>query len=148
MKLSTHFSLDEFTRSETALKKGIDNKPTSAQIENLKVTAEGFERIMQVLGHKPDLNSGFRSPALNAAVGGAMSSQHTKGEAGDATCAAFGTPRQCVVLLSERRDFVLFDQLILEHERWFHASFTTTPRGQVLTARRINGKTVYFKGIV
>jgi hypothetical protein len=148
MMLSEHFSLEEFTRSKTATAKGIANVPVPVEIERLKITAAGFERVMQVLGHRPVFESVFRSAALNEAVGGARNSQHMKGEAGDATCPRFGTPRECALALQARRDIVQFDQLILEFDRWFHASFTANPRGEVLTARRVNGKTVYLPGIV
>lgn len=145
--LSEHFSLAEFTRSSTAVARGIDNTPAPCEIERLKFTAEGFERVMRVLGFKPSFNSVFRSAALNEAVGGAMHSQHIKGEAGDATCGPFGSPWKCALHLAERQDVVQFDQLILEYGLWFHCSFTPNPRGEVLTARREGGKTVYYPGI-
>lgn len=149
IRLTEHYFLDHFTVSDTAARKGIDNTPPPEIIQNLKFTAAGFERIGVVLGAVPTISSGYRSPQLNAAVGGSSTSQHKEGKAGDAGCPSFGSPRRCAVMIAQRQSIIQFDQLILEFDRWFHASFTTNPRGQILTAKKnAAGKTIYLEGLV
>lgn len=131
MQLSPHFTLDEFTFSQTAARKGIDNDPPADVLANLQRTANGMEAVRVVLGGAPiHISSGYRSPALNAAVGGAKASQHLTGQACDFTAPRFGTVQE--VFDAIRRAGVAFDQIIVEYGRWVHISFSDKPKGQAL----------------
>lgn len=143
MKLSPNFSLEEFTKSATALKHGIDNTPPTEILRALQFTAEGLERIRVSLGNKPiTVNSGYRKPALNAAVGGVPSSQHCHGEAVDFVCPTFGSPVDIVRHLADKLVLLGIDQII-EEGSWVHVSFTSSPRHVVLSLK--NG--VYRRGL-
>lgn len=147
-KLTDHFSLEEMTASETAARRGIDNTPSPAIIKNLTRTAQLLERVRVLLGSKPILvSSGYRSPALNAAVGGSKTSAHMQGLAADFICPGFGTP----LAICKRLDSlgVEFDQLIQEGT-WVHIGLAAEgikPRRQVLTAKFSSGGTTYGGGL-
>jgi uncharacterized protein YcbK (DUF882 family) len=84
MQLSKNLALAEVMRSETAKRKGISNMPTPEHIENFKLLAEKvFQPIRDHFGKPIRISSGYRSKALNTAIGGALSSQHCSGEAID-----------------------------------------------------------------
>ena len=84
MQLSEHFNLKEFTKSETAIRKRIDNTPNAAHAQNLKNVCEKIlEPVRNHFGKPVRINSGYRGPALNSAVGGSSKSQHCNGEAVD-----------------------------------------------------------------
>lgn len=121
MQLTPNFHLSEFTTSQTAARRGIDNTPTPQVLENLQYTAEQLELVRTLLTAPLLISSGYRSPELNRAVGGAMSSQHQLGEAADFTAPRFGTPHQIVEAI--KNSDVDFDQVILEFDRWVHISF-------------------------
>lgn len=87
MKLSENFELKEFTASDTATRKGIVNNPGVSEvkaIENLVVKL--LQPLRKAYGKRMVINSGYRCPELNKAVGGAPTSQHVKGEAADVAC--------------------------------------------------------------
>ena len=131
MMLSPNFSLTEFTDSQTAARLGIDNDPPIELIPVLKATARCMEDVRDLLGGKPVLvSSAYRSPELNAAIGGSKNSQHMSGEAVDFTCPKFGTPEQIVKAIKDSP--LLFDQCILEFYRWVHISFSDRNRRQTL----------------
>lgn len=131
MHLSKHFTLDEFTNSQTAARLGIDNKAPAYVLPALHRTAEGLERVRDLLGGKPIIvSSGYRSPALNRAIGSKATSQHTTGQAVDFTCPAYGTPREIVAALVGSG--IQYDQCLLEFLAWVHLSFADKPRGQTL----------------
>jgi hypothetical protein len=131
MMLSPNFSLTEFTDSQTAARLGIDNDPPIELIPVLKATARCMEDVRDLLGGKPVLvSSAYRSPELNAAIGGSKNSQHMSGEAVDFTCPKFGTPEQIVKHIHASP--LLWDQLILEFGRWVHISFSARNRRQTL----------------
>lgn len=133
--LSPHFTLDELTVSQTAARLGLDNDPPPEVLAALKFTARGLEDVRVRLGGAPILvSSGYRSPAVNAAVGGSASSQHMRGQAVDFTAPRFGTPRQIVDALADSD--VPYDQLILEFGRWVHISFSPLPRRHALVIDR------------
>lgn len=131
MQLSANFSLEQLTASETALARGIDNTPPPDIVDNLRQLAAGLEQAQQVLGYPLSISSGYRSPALNVAVGGAEKSQHCTGLAADFTCPEFGTPLDIAAAL--RDSGLRFDQCILEFGRWVHLSFSSEPRVRLLT---------------
>lgn len=124
MNLSEHFTLEEFTFSQTAARKGIDNNPPEDVLEALQHTAECMEELRELLGHPININSAYRSPALNKAVGSKGTSQHLTGEAVDFTCSGFGTPAEIVEHILDSD--IEYDQVILEFDRWVHISFSQT----------------------
>lgn len=130
MKLSPNFHLDEFTTSQTAQRQGIDNTPPADVLEKLKHTASQMELVRAFLGKPVLISSGYRSPALNKAVGGSNTSQHTKGEAVDFTSPGFGSPRQIMDAIV--KSGINYDQIALEYNRWIHISFSTKNRKQAL----------------
>lgn len=134
MNLSPHFTLAEMTTSETAARRGIDNDPPPEAIERLKHTALGLEAVRIRLAAPIIVSSGYRSPQLNAAIGGAMNSDHTRGDAADFISPGFGSPSTIVSALKDSG--IAFDQLIEEFGRWVHISFGPRMRGQVLRIDR------------
>ncbi len=145
MQLSAHFSLQELTHSEIAIRKGIDNKPNAEVRATLAHTASMLEQVRDVLlGSPMHISSGYRSPAVNSAVGGAPTSQHVKGEAVDFTAPIFGTPQDVCRAIADSD--VPFDQLIYEGA-WCHVSFSVVPRHSVLTAHFEGGRVRYTAGI-
>lgn len=136
-QLTEHFTLEEFTDSQTAARKGIPNVPPvgSPERANLQRTAETMEEVRTLLGDKPILvSSGYRSPAVNAAVGGSKSSAHMSGLAVDFSCPGFGTPRQICKALEPHMRKLTIDQLIHEFDSWVHLGLTGgAPRHQALT---------------
>ena len=152
VRLSTNFTLQEFTKSQTALRQGIDNTPGPEHLAN---ATELFRNVVQKVRDKfgvTVISSGYRGPALNEAVGGSSRSQHCKGEAVDIECP--GTPNYDVAKFIE--DTLDFDQLILEFytpgipdSGWVHVSYKSEGnRKSVLTAMKENGKTVYKPGLI
>lgn len=115
MKLSDHFDLEEFTRSDTASAHGIDNSAPAPIVEKLTRLANTLERVRAVLGHPLTITSGYRSPGLNAAVGGVGDSAHLHGLAADFVCPGFGSPREVCRELARHAAALDFDQLIHEH---------------------------------
>jgi putative chitinase len=155
MQLSEHFNLKEFTKSETAIRKRIDNTPNAEHASNLKNVCEKIlEPVRKHFGKPVRINSGYRGPALNAAVGGSSKSQHCNGEAIDFEIDGLPNP-ELAKWVSENCDF---DQIILEfydpkegpNSGWVHASYTTKGpnRKQKLTAVTEKGKTVYKPGFL
>jgi hypothetical protein len=136
MNLSEHFTLAEFTRSETASRRNLDNTPDQDTIGNLIILAQGMEDVRKLLGHPIHINSAYRSPKVNSAVGGSKDSAHMKGFAADFTCPGFGDPWQiCNEII---KGGIKCDQLILEYFTpggggWTHISFDPMARGMVLT---------------
>ena len=145
MQLSEHFSVDELTFSSTAVRHGIENAPDAATIEHLKVLATGLEHVRATLGGAMHIDSGYRCPALNKAVGGVPTSAHTTGFAADFVCPEFGNPLAIVHRLQEDKT-LFFDQLIQEGT-WVHISFAPTMRHEVLTAHFDGGKATYSHGV-
>jgi len=152
MRLSKNFTLQEFTKSQTAERRGIDNTPGTVHLERAKAL---FENVVQKVRDNfgvTVINSGYRGADLNAAIGGSNKSQHCRGEAVDIECP--GTANYDVAKWIE--DNCEFDQLILEFYKpgipdsgWVHVSYKSEGnRKSVLTAMRENGKTVYKTGLV
>ena len=146
MKLTEHFTLDEFTRSTTANRLKIDNSVPADLIPNIKLTAAKLELVRKALDKPIIITSGYRCPALNARVGGVATSAHTKGLAVDFH-SSFGTPKEICQRLIDAG--VEFDKLIQEHNQWVHIGFSPSKNRQiVLTAVKNGGKTVYLNGLV
>jgi zinc D-Ala-D-Ala carboxypeptidase len=123
MKLSQHFTVAEFTASDTAARKGIDNSLPAALLPNAQETAEMMEKIRSVLGGKPIIiTSGYRSAVLNAAIGSSNASDHPKACAVDFRCPEFGTPYEVAKHLSTKIDSLGIGQLIAEFGQWIHVS--------------------------
>lgn len=140
MKLTENFSLEEFTQSDTALRLGIKNIASPNIIGNLKTLADGLEQVRKVLGYPLFINSGYRSPELNKAVGGASTSAHVQGYAADFTCRKFGTPDEIVTVL--KKSGIKYDQVIAEGT-WTHISFDPKMRQETLRALFSCGKVTY-----
>lgn len=144
MDLSTHFSLSEFVTSQTAARLGIDNTPPQAVMRAILRTATGMEGVRTLLSAPIIISSGYRSPELNKAIGGAKNSQHVKGEAVDFICPGYGSPLKiCKAIVASG---IKFDQLIQEGQ-WVHISFSDANRREVLTADFSNGAATYAKGL-
>jgi hypothetical protein len=149
MQLSKNLALAEVTRSETAKRKGISNMPTPEHLENFKKLAENvFQPIREHFGKPIHISSGYRSKALNTAVGGSLSSQHCTGEAIDIDMD--GTEITNAEIFHFIKDNLNFDQMIWEfgtdkNPDWVHVSYESTgkQRKQILVAKRVSGKTVY-----
>jgi hypothetical protein len=149
--ISANFRLSEFLRSETAVRHGLDNTPPAAALANLRnVLGPSMQRVRDLLMQPIQITSGYRSPALNAAIGGSDSSQHTLGLAADFVAPAFGAPRAICRHIANHADQIRYDQLIFEGQ-WVHISFLPpgrgTPRAQVLTAHFAGGRVSYSPGI-
>jgi zinc D-Ala-D-Ala carboxypeptidase len=128
--LTEHFTLEEFTDSQTAARRGINNVPpaNSQERKNLLRTAETMEKVRTILDSKPVLiSSGYRSPQVNAAVGGAKNSAHLSGLAVDFTCPGFGTPIHICKKLKSHMEALSIDQLIHEYDTWVHLGLTVGP---------------------
>lgn len=143
--LTEHFSLPELVHSSTAVRLGIDNTPPDDILPNLRVLAQGLERVRSVLGHPIHVDSGYRCDVLNAAVRGSRTSAHLMGYAADFTCPAFGTPLEIVRVIIGSG--IKFDQCIQEGT-WVHISFDPKMRGEVLTAHFKNGQASYTQGVM
>jgi hypothetical protein len=149
MQLSKNLALAEVMRSETAKRKGISNMPTPEHIENFKLLAEKvFQPIRDHFGVPIILSSGYRSKALNTAVGGALSSQHCTGEAIDIDMD--GTTVKNAEVFNFIKDNLNFDQLIWEfgtdsNPDWVHVSYESTgkQRKQILKAVKSGKGTSY-----
>ena len=147
MKLSENFSLAEYTKSNTAVRLDIDNTPSGDHLDSALAL---FKNIMQPVRDEFGsvvISSGYRSDALNEAIGGSKRSQHSKGEACDFERNGVSN-KEVARWIQENLDF---DQLILEffdedeiNSGWIHCSYSTEGnRGQVLLALKEDGKTVY-----
>lgn len=144
MDLSTHFSLQEFTASQTAARLGLDNKAPQSVMRALLRTATGLEGVRTLLCAPIIISSGYRSPEVNKAIGGAPSSQHVKGEAVDFICPGYGSPLKiCKAIVASG---IKFDQLIQEGQ-WVHISFSDANRREVLTASFGPGGATYSQGL-
>jgi len=137
LMLSQHFSLEEYTASQTAARLGLDNAPPPDIYENLTRHANVMERVRLLLGAKPILiSSGYRSAAVNAAVGGASNSAHMTGLAADWTCPGFGEPQKICRFLQDVIEDLGVDQLINEFppNGWVHLGLSVgEPRHMALT---------------
>jgi hypothetical protein len=121
--MAKFFTFNELTRSETASARGIDNTPGAEAAARLEVLAGRLlDPVRELWGAPLTVNSGFRSPGLNAAVGGAASSQHLRGEAADITTGSRKGNKRLFEMIAESG--LAFDQLIDESGySWLHISY-------------------------
>lgn len=166
MNLTDHFTLEELSQSDTAVRMGIDNAPPPDVVPHLVVLAQGLEEVREALGGKPlHVNSGFRGEALErelcardfyrwckahgkqavTAWGEYFARKgHPKGYCADFTCPSFGTPVEIVRKIKAAG--IKVDQLI-EEGTWVHISFDPRMRGQIMTARFApDGTPTYTQG--
>lgn len=151
MKISEHLDLSEVTRSDMAKRKGISNMPTPEHIENFKKLAQNiFEPIRKHFGVPIMISSGYRSKALNTAIGGSLTSQHFTGEAIDIDMDGTANGVTNKMVFDYIKGNLNFDQLIWEFGTkdapdWVHVSFESTgkQRKQILKATKVNGKSTY-----
>lgn len=137
-QLTKNFSLEEFCRSNVALTLGIENNPPTELIPNIQRTAEGLERIRDLIGNEPILLlSGYRSPILNQKVGGSKNSQHMQGEAADIIAPRFGNVHSLAWIIFINAKAIGIDQVIKEKNskgaEWVHVSYSLNPRHMALT---------------
>ena len=139
MQVSEHFALEDLTRSQTALRKGIDNTPSDDIVASLTVLCTDLLEPARALWGVPvQIDSGYRCPELNDAVGGADRlghvSEHVFGRAAD--CIPLGLDLQ-EAFDQVRRSDLPYDQVIFECKAWIHlgkAADGVDPRRQALLA--------------
>ena len=117
-----YFTIRELTRSDTARWLGIDNTPPPSAVKALHDLVDHvLDPLREAWGGPIRVNSGYRCPELNKAVGGTPSSQHQRGEAADITVGSSSRNRRLLVLIKELK--LPYDQLIDEKGcRWIHVS--------------------------
>ena len=150
-QLTPHFTLAELTVSPTAKRLGLPNTPTAAHIENMKYVCEKIlEPVRAHFGKPVQVNSSYRSPAVNKAVGGSPTSQHSNGEAVDFEVPGISNK----VVADWVADNLEFDQVILEfysakdgaNSGWVHASIKRSGanrRQRLIATKSKSGGTVY-----
>ena len=148
--ISKHISYKEVVHSNTAIRRGIDNTPTDDQLYFMEIVAEEvFEPLREWVGGPIKINSFYRCPELNTAIGGSATSQHCKGQAMDIDD-TFGkaTNAEMYNFIKEHLDF---DQMIWEfgdddNPNWVHVSYVSPEknRNRCLKAYKENGKTKYM----
>tara|TARA_R100000700_G_C3123559_1_gene111582 strand:- start:19 stop:462 length:444 start_codon:yes stop_codon:yes gene_type:complete len=142
--------MKEATKSITALRLGIDNTPNGDALSNMKELAEKvFEPLRAWVGGAIKVNSFYRSPALNEAIGGSSRSQHCKGQAIDIDD-VYGHKTNAE-MFAFIKDELSFDQMIWEfgnedNPDWVHVSYVSEEknRNRILKAVRDDGKTKYI----
>jgi len=148
--ISEHISYKEGVYSITATRKGIDNTPNDEQLKNMELIADNiFEPLRSYVGGPIKINSFFRCPELNTAIGGSSKSQHCKGQAIDIDDTFDRmTNAEMYHWIKEHLDF---DQMIWEfgdddNPDWVHISYVSPEdnRNRCLKAYRENGKTKYM----
>lgn len=144
---SKNFSLNEFTKSDTAARFGIDNTPTEEVIENLNwLCLKILDPLRDSLNKKITVTSGFRCLPLNKKIGSGDGSQHTKGQACDFNVEGMKPKQVFDYIIKETK--LPFDQVIMEFGQWIHISYDRNKekqRGSKLIARNENGKTIYIE---
>jgi hypothetical protein len=144
VNLTDHFTLEELVASQLAARRRLDNRPGPAELANLRRVAALLEQIRALVGGPLTVSSGYRSPAVNAAVGGARNSAHLQGLAADITAPGIA-PKALAALV--RDSDIQFDQLIYEGT-WVHVGLSAGAlRREVLTATFAPGGVVYSQGI-
>jgi zinc D-Ala-D-Ala carboxypeptidase len=148
MRLTAHFSLAEFTRSESAKRHGVSNEPTPEHLQNLITLCEKVLEPIRAKFGPINISSGYRSKALNHYIGGSLNSQHCEAKAADIDMDGM-VGASNTEIFNYIKDSLDFDQLIYEFgdnnkPDWVHVSYNGAKnRKQVLRALKVNGKTVY-----
>jgi len=148
MKLTAHFALAEFTRSESAKRHGVSNEPTPEHLQNLITLCEKVLEPIRIKFGPINISSGYRSKALNHYIGGSLNSQHCEAKAADIDMDGMGGATNTEIF-NFIKDSLDFDQLIWEFgdnnkPDWVHVSYNAGKnRKQMLKALKVNGKTVY-----
>lgn len=145
MRLSKHFTLDEFIKSATATRLGIDNTPDEKVLNCIQALVDNVLEPLRVHYGRPIIiTSGYRCPKLNRAVGGSSTSQHAIGQAVDIRSVSDSREDNKELFDMIREMKLPFDQLINEFGYdWVHVSFGPRNRRQVMKAEKSGGKTVY-----
>jgi zinc D-Ala-D-Ala carboxypeptidase len=143
--MTEHFTLSELSRSETAIRKGINNIIPAEYLPNAERVAKALEIVRAEFG-PVTVTSCYRGPELNRMVGGSPTSAHCFACAADFECSApnIDVAQWCAANIPD------YDQVIYEFGAagWVHLGFTSgNPRKQTLTATKDRGKTVYIQGI-
>ena len=153
MNLSANFSLHEMCKSETAMRMGLENSPDEEATENLRLLCENvLQPVRDHYGKGVKVNSAYRSPESNAAVGGSKTSDHCKGMAADIEIPGVANADLAQWIM----DNLEYTQLILEFytpgipdSGWVHVSYDPANlKKQELTATKVAGKTQYLPGLV
>ena len=151
MKLTENLSLAEVTKSATAIRMGIANTPSATHLIALKEVSKNiFQPCRKHFGKPLAVTSGYRSEALNEAINGSKTSQHSKGEALDLDADVFGGFSNAE-LFNYIKDHLDCDQLIWEfgnnnNPAWVQCSYKTRGnRNEVLIAIKTNNQTTYRK---
>jgi hypothetical protein len=147
MQLSEHFELAEFLVSETAARRGIANEPKAEIIESLRRLCQLVLEPLRVSLKSPVvITSGYRSLALNRYVGGSPTSHHMQGRAADLIVPGMTPLAVCQAAHQLKLPCV---QIIHEFGRWTHLSVAiSNERTQLLTAKLVQGKTIYEAGLI
>jgi hypothetical protein len=148
-RISKHITYKEATRSVTALRLGIENKPSEYELQNMELIAEKvFEPLREAVNGPIKINSFYRSEELNKAIGGSSRSQHCQGRAIDIDD-VYGYVSNAYMYYYIK-DNLDFDQLIWEfgtdtNPDWVHVSYVDgdSNRKRCLLAYKDNGKTKY-----
>ncbi len=147
MKLSANFSLYEFTRSQTATRRQIDNTPDNQTLVNLVHLAQALQAVRSACGDRSiTVSSGYRSVELNRAIGGSATSHHCKGLAADFTVSGISVADTVNII---RGAGVPYSQLIDEFSSWVHFAIhplNESLQGEYMLARKVNGQTEYRVG--
>ncbi len=144
MRLSKNFTLEEFTRSQTAERFGIDMTPPKFIVDNLRRLVKACLQPLRDEAGPMYISSGFRPLELNSRIGGSKTSAHVMGNAADFTVTKM-SPFDTADLIVAME--LPFDQVIHEFGRWVHLGVADILRGEQLTAYRTD-KVRYTKGIV
>ncbi len=144
MKLTAHFALAEFTRSESAKRHGVSNEPTPEHLQNLIILCEKVLEPIRMKFGPINISSGYRSKTLNHYIGGSLNSQHCEAKAADIDMDGMGGPTNKEIFEYIKNELE-FDQLINEFNySWIHVSYNQGKnRKQILDAFKVNNKTVY-----
>ena len=152
MRISKNFSLSEMVKSATAVRLNVDNSPNSVHLVNLTHLAIDILQPVRDQFGVITINSGYRSPTLNAKVVGSKTRQHCNGQASDFE--SFSTPNPDLAKWISKN--LEFDQLILEfydgkdpNSGWVHCSYNLMGnRRKILTALKTKSGVVYKNGFV
>ena len=146
MKITAHFDLSEFTRSESAKREGLDNTPTPEHLENIKILCEKVLEPIRARFGPINISSGYRGKMLNHFIGGAVNSDHCVGRAADIDMDDTGAGVTNTDIFNYIKDNLDYDQLINEHNySWVHVGYRLgANRKQTLDAVKEKGKTVYY----